>query len=268
MLGNGIRGQLERLERKPPLARTDEPAARCDAMAASAPTVLIVGSEGLLVEGLGQFFESVGFRVERHLDRGPPADPPPRPEILIVLDDPARASEARALVDAMQEHQTETKLVLLRPSFTPAQVRDALQLGFHAILLRSVSQDALGHAIRLLLLDETIVPVPLAAMLVDLGEQMGDAGARDDGGFSRRELQILACLVRGQPNKAIAYDLGVSEATVKVQIRHLLKKIGVANRTQAAIWAIGREVVPGTAPVRDGLGLPERVGASEDGLDR
>lgn len=239
-------------------------------MAASAPTVLIVGSEGLLVEGLGQFFESVGFRVERHLDRSTAtaANPPPRPDILIVLDDPARASEARALVDAMQEHQTETKLVLLRPSFTPAQVRDALQLGFHAILLRSVSQDALGHAIRLLLLDETIVPVPLAAMLVDLGEQMGDGGARDDGGFSRRELQILACLVRGQPNKAIAHDLGVSEATVKVQIRHLLKKIGVANRTQAAIWAIGREVVPGTAPVRDGLGLPERVGASDDGMDR
>ncbi len=252
MLGNGIQGHPQRLERQSPLARPGEPSATRNSMTDTAPTVLIVGNEGLLVEGLRQFFDSIGLQAQRHLGPTSPgsANAPVSVDILIVLDDPAQAGEARTLMDALQKQRPETKLLLLRPSFTPTQVRDALQMGFHAILLRSVSQDALGHTIRLLLLGETVLAVSLAAMLLDLGEQTIEPGVVGERGFSRRELQILACLVRGQPNKVIAQDLGVSEATVKVQLRHLLKKIGVANRTQAAIWALGRNVVRGKTPGR------------------
>lgn len=250
MLGNGIQGQPQRLERQPPLARPGEPPATRNPKADAAPTVLIVGNESLLVEGLRQFFDSIGLQARRHttLTGAGSANTPVSADILIVLDDPAQPGEARALMDALQEQHSGTKLLLLRPSFTPAQVRDALQMGFHGILLRSVSQDALGHTIRLLLLGETVVAVSLAAMLLNLEEPTIEPGVIGERGFSRRELQILACLVRGQPNKVIAQDLGVSEATVKVQLRHLLKKIGVANRTQAAIWALGRNVVRDKAP--------------------
>ncbi|MBM1175520.1 response regulator transcription factor [Microvirga arabica] len=55
--------------------------------------------------------------------------------------------------------------------------------------------------------------------------------------LSPREAQILDCLMQGAPNKAIARKLDVTEATIKVHVKGLLHKIGVANRTQAAMWA-------------------------------
>jgi two-component system nitrate/nitrite response regulator NarL len=55
--------------------------------------------------------------------------------------------------------------------------------------------------------------------------------------LSTRESQILNCLTEGAPNKVIARKLDVAEATVKVHIKAILRKIGATNRTQAAMWA-------------------------------
>ena len=55
---------------------------------------------------------------------------------------------------------------------------------------------------------------------------------------SERELQILRCVARGDSNKLIARELGIAETTVKVHVKSLLRKLGVSNRTQAAIWAL------------------------------
>jgi two-component system, NarL family, nitrate/nitrite response regulator NarL len=55
--------------------------------------------------------------------------------------------------------------------------------------------------------------------------------------LSGREAQILCFLTQGASNKLIARDLGVAEATVKVHIKAILRKVKVANRTQAAMWA-------------------------------
>jgi len=60
-----------------------------------------------------------------------------------------------------------------------------------------------------------------------------------------RESEILMHLVRGEANKAIARHLGITEATVKVHLKSLLRKISAANRTQAAIWAMNNDLVNG-----------------------
>ena len=56
--------------------------------------------------------------------------------------------------------------------------------------------------------------------------------------LSNREAEILQCLMQGAPNKIIARQLDVAEATVKVHVKAILRKIQVANRTQAAMWAV------------------------------
>jgi two-component system nitrate/nitrite response regulator NarL len=73
-----------------------------------------------------------------------------------------------------------------------------------------------------------------------LGKLDGDGIARNGSGhgLSEREEQILKALVRGHSNKMIARMYSVTEATVKVHMKSILRKIRVANRTQAAIWAI------------------------------
>jgi two-component system, NarL family, nitrate/nitrite response regulator NarL len=55
-------------------------------------------------------------------------------------------------------------------------------------------------------------------------------------------MQILRCLLNGSPNKEIACELEISDGTVKVHLKTLLKKIGVQNRTQTAIWAMNHRV--------------------------
>jgi two-component system nitrate/nitrite response regulator NarL len=59
-----------------------------------------------------------------------------------------------------------------------------------------------------------------------------------------REFEILRHLASGRPNKVIANDLNITEATVKVHVKGVLRKIGAANRTQAAIWALHNGLKP------------------------
>jgi two-component system nitrate/nitrite response regulator NarL len=61
---------------------------------------------------------------------------------------------------------------------------------------------------------------------------------RNHPGLSEREVQILDGLVKGHPNKVIARSCAITEATIKVHMKSILRKIRVDNRTQAAIWAI------------------------------
>ena len=61
-----------------------------------------------------------------------------------------------------------------------------------------------------------------------------------DVNLSEREIEILRCLILGYANKVISRRLDISEATVKVHVKAILRKLRVSNRTQAAIWAVKR----------------------------
>ena len=73
---------------------------------------------------------------------------------------------------------------------------------------------------------------------------------------SEREWEILRCLALGGSNKSIARELGIAETTVKVHIKSLLRKLGAANRTQAAIWAIKHADAGGEPPDKLGKTVP------------
>jgi two-component system nitrate/nitrite response regulator NarL len=83
-------------------------------------------------------------------------------------------------------------------------------------------------------------------MLLD----MNAAGPQNSvRGLSPREQEILQALVTGASNKMIAIRLGITEATVKVHLKTLLRKIDVNNRTQAAIWAMNNGFTADGAPI-------------------
>jgi two-component system nitrate/nitrite response regulator NarL len=107
-------------------------------------------------------------------------------------------------------------------------------------------QPALLKALELVMLGETFLPASVSVELLkqELRPQLCDGRAAPApeiaegmGKLSKREAQILHCLTQGASNKLIARDLGVAEATVKVHIKAILRKVKVANRTQAAMWA-------------------------------
>ena len=60
-----------------------------------------------------------------------------------------------------------------------------------------------------------------------------------EAGLTEQEEKILDLISTGKSNKLIAYDLGIAEGTVKVHVKHLLKKLNLKSRVEAALWAVG-----------------------------
>ena len=91
------------------------------------------------------------------------------------------------------------------------------------------------------MLGETVFPSQLATAWAT--GQLRQSGNTIETGkmlevLTHRETEILGCLTEGAPNKMIARQLGITEATVKIHVKSLIRKIGLQNRTQAALWAI------------------------------
>ncbi|MGL5138117.1 MAG: LuxR C-terminal-related transcriptional regulator [Beijerinckiaceae bacterium] len=93
-----------------------------------------------------------------------------------------------------------------------------------------------------ILMAEIGLPIALPAIMapVEKPETITSHAALVGGAFTPRELQVIAALQRGLSNKIIAADLGMSENTVKVHVRHVMRKLRATNRTQAALMSRAR----------------------------
>jgi len=138
-------------------------------------------------------------------------------------------------LQVLREAYPAAKIVVLAGQVTLDGLRDALAAGIDGFLVKSVSPEALVQSLQLILVGETVFPTNLAALLTEMDPPAPQGMIR---GVSPREQDILRSLVTGASNKAIANRLGITEATVKVHLKTLLRKIDVTNRTQAAIWAM------------------------------
>jgi DNA-binding NarL/FixJ family response regulator len=123
-------------------------------------------------------------------------------------------------------------LVVASGEDDPAVIRAALAAGAVGFLPKAESPDVLQQALRLVLGGGTYTP-PQA--LSDL--QPGAAPRPDASGLTPRQTDVLRCLMRGQPNKLIARELGLTEGTVKIHIAAILRVLQARNRTEAVVVA-------------------------------
>jgi two-component system nitrate/nitrite response regulator NarL len=130
----------------------------------------------------------------------------------------------------------ETCIVILANDLVVDALRDAMTAGVDGYLMKDVSPEALIQSLELVMMGEKVFPTNLASMLLNLDST--PSPMKSVRGLSPREQDILQALVSGSSNKVIAFKLGITEATVKVHLKTLLRKIDVNNRTQAAIWAM------------------------------
>ena len=140
----------------------------------------------------------------------------------------------------------EDRIVVLASDFAVDALRDAMNAGADGYLMKDVSPEALLQSLELVMMGEKVFPTNLAAMLLDMSAIAPQHSVR---GLSPREQEILQALVTGSSNKLIAIKLGITEATVKVHLKTLLRKLDVNNRTQAAIWAMNNGFTAEGAPV-------------------
>jgi NarL family two-component system response regulator LiaR len=132
-----------------------------------------------------------------------------------------------------------TKVIVLTSHAADEQIFPAIKAGAAGYLLKDVEPSELAEAIRRVHGGEALLHPAVAARVV---RELADAGDAADS-LTERELEVLRLIARGLSNKAIALELGVSEKTVKTHVSNILAKLHLADRTQAALYAVRRRLV-------------------------
>jgi len=144
-----------------------------------------------------------------------------------------------AATRAIHQHWPQVQVIALTSFQEKELVQDALQAGAIGYLLKNVSGDELYQAIcRAYTGRPTLAPEALQALIQP--EEEASSLGKD---LTRRELEVLALLVKGFSNPDIAERLVVSRATVKVHISNILAKLGVSNRAEAIALALQHKLV-------------------------
>jgi DNA-binding NarL/FixJ family response regulator len=141
-------------------------------------------------------------------------------------------------VGAMRELRTRAphaRVIVLTSFLEEERVLPALRAGAAGYLLKNVQPSELTRAIRAADAGEAIIdPAVAARMVAALADEHAPV---DEPDLTPREREVLDGLGRGLSNKRIALELGLAEKTVKTHVSHVLAKLGVSDRTQAALYA-------------------------------
>ena len=130
------------------------------------------------------------------------------------------------------------QVILLTVSEDAEDLAIALRNGAAGYLLKNIDADYLLNALRRAVAGDSVISEAMTAKLVDRFRNPTPVRTSDADKLTPREREILAELAAGRANKEIARKLDVAESTVKIHLQSILKKLGVHNRVQAAIYAV------------------------------
>jgi two-component system, NarL family, nitrate/nitrite response regulator NarL len=221
-------------------------------------TKLLCGN-ALLQAGLTQLLSGTCFDVLTPTSNGLATSRRPiqSEPALYIVDATGSSEQALEFIrDAKRQHPA-ARVMAIANQFDCQAVQSAVSAGVDSFCLATSAREVLIRILELTMLGERILPGSFVrtllnqelahsstAEIIPLAERRPpDLKAQK---LSPRETVILQSLMGGDANKVIARKLEITEATIKVHVKAILRKIGVANRTQAAMWATGnlRETAP------------------------
>jgi two-component system, NarL family, nitrate/nitrite response regulator NarL len=207
-------------------------------------SVFLIDASGLFREGLRRILSCASFVTIHEACSVQDALPLIRSlqPALVLVNFPDTGEAQREGIGQIRAAAPPTRIVVLTETVRVNRLCEALSAGADGYLLKNMSAEALHQSLQLVLLGEKVFPTDLADLLTNdrVAARNGTAQANHANGLSDREMQILGYLTNGAQNKQIARELQICEGTVKVHLKAILKKIGVHNRTQAALWAMSQ----------------------------
>lgn len=227
------------------------------------PTVVLICEAGLLGDGLASILENTSFRVAFRaaaFEAEELKSLNPKIRLFVLAGGQTSSETVETIQDIRSKHAT-AYIFVIGATTEPHEVRQALEAGADGFLGQTITSETLIMAIELALRDNTVLPAAFVKSMQRSNTlSKSDMSAtethppalqsksdlrRDDGErivyaptFSSKEEMILQLLAEGAANKLIAQRLSIAEATVKVHVKSILRKIRAKNRTQAAIWAL------------------------------
>ena len=176
-----------------------------------------------------------------------------RPDV-ILLDNHLPGVLGVDAIAGLREASQGSRVIMLTVSEDGQDLAAALRNGAQGYLLKSIDGDLLAQAIRRAALGEPVVSPELMGKLVAAFQAQGapeevapppqaDPAAVAHGctPLSPREEDVLREIARGASNKEIARALDIAETTVKIHVQHILRKLGLSSRVQAAVYASDRQ---------------------------
>lgn len=167
---------------------------------------------------------------------------------VILLDNHLPGVTGIAALAGLMEAAPKSKVLMLTVSEDETDLAAALRAGAQGYVLKTIDGDMLAQAIRGTMRGESVVSPEMTGKLVQAlratapGEPSAGGAPPEDplARLSPREREILAHIARGASNKAIARALDIAETTVKIHVQHILRKLGLSSRVQAAVYLTGR----------------------------
>ena len=204
--------------------------------------VLIVDDHAVVREGLRTFLElQDGIEVagEAEDGRAAVAEAERLAPDVVVMDLVMPELDGVGAMRELRQRVPRARVIVLTSFLDDERLLPAMRAGAAGYLLKNVEPKELARAIRLADAGEAMIDPAVAARLVDA---LVEGPGEDQPDLTPREQEVLDLIGRGYANKRIAQELGISEKTVKTHVGHVLAKLGVSDRTQAALYAarVGR----------------------------
>jgi DNA-binding NarL/FixJ family response regulator len=212
-------------------------------MTGEAIRVLIVDDHAVVREGLRTFLElQDGIEVAGEAADGNEAlelAAKLQPDV-ILMDLVMPRLDGVSAMRAVRERSPRSRVIVLTSFLDDERLLPAVEAGADGYLLKDVEPAELARAIRSAQAGEAMIaPTVAGRLLRTLSEPRSPQPQPVDAGrLTRREHEVLELIAAGRSNKRIAFELGISEKTVKTHVGHVLAKLGVADRTQAALLAV------------------------------
>ena len=159
---------------------------------------------------------------------------------LVLLDLNMRDQGGIQVLQALRAAGLSATVVVLTVSDAEEDVVQALRAGADGYLLKDMEPELLLQKLRAAANGQVVVAEALTGLLARALRASTPEPPPETGSLTERENEILALIAAGMSNKMIARELGISDGTVKVHVKNLLRKLNLRSRLEAALWALER----------------------------
>jgi DNA-binding NarL/FixJ family response regulator len=229
---------------------------------------VLIGKHVLIREGIARILNAENFRIMASvscIDDLPPGKLQPRQLLILIVNTGDNFDAVVEQIEHLRYRHQRARIAIVANHYRLEEMLSSLRAGANGYFVDVMTSDVFIKSIELVMMGETILPPAFMSYVLD-PERLGKKVIRDDRPIlfatedtivqqlSPREKSILRHLIEGDSNKSIARKIDIAEATVKVHVKAILRKIGAQNRTQAAIWGMNNE--PLARPANDDSASP------------
>ena len=160
---------------------------------------------------------------------------------LILLDLNMKGCNGIQTLERLRAADLDARVIVLTVSDAEEDVVAALRAGADGYLLKDMEPEEILEGLRRATQGRVVISERLTELLAHALRDDARPQRPEPAGLTPREQEILALIARGYSNKLIARDLDLTVGTVKVHVKHILKKLAIKTRVEAAVWAVNSQ---------------------------